>query len=413
MPDPSAPLAPSHNQGATLPLYLDEWLSEHQAGLIAIRRHIHSHPELSGAEFETAALVARKLIDAGLSPTLMPQKNGVLCDIGPAGPVVALRADLDALPLPDVKDVPYRSTVPNVCHACGHDVHTTVVLGAGLVLAKMHEEGNLPGRVRLIFQPAEERLPSGAPDVIEAGGLDDVHVIFGLHCAPQLPCGTIAVRSGNLTSAADFLEVRLYGPGGHAARPHLTSDLVYTICKIATQVPAILSRRMDTRSGASVVFGAISAGDDASTIPSEAVLRGTSRVLDRAAWDQLPALVTEIIHGVAEGSGATVEVNYMKGLPPVINDRFATAIVAGAGAAALGGSERVLEADVSMGGEDFACYLEETRGAMFRLGVAPPHLEHRHDIHQSNFDVDERAIGFGIRVLVHTALAAMSDPSFQ
>src|SRR5690242_10646616 len=205
-------------EGNDLLADLDAFLAEHEAELIEFRRDLHAHPELAFDEHRTTRRVASRLAAAGLRPVILPKGTGMLVDIGSEQvpyterPVVALRADMDALPMTDDKDVPYRSTVPNVCHACGHDVHTTIVLGAGLVLARMHREGLLNGRVRLIFQPAEERLPSGAPDVIEAGGLNDVQVIYGLHCAPQLPCGTIAVRSGNLTSAADFVEVTLQGP---------------------------------------------------------------------------------------------------------------------------------------------------------------------------------------------------------
>src|SRR3954468_16789164 len=197
-PGPATPLAgpdrsvtaswPETPPGADpLPGQLDRWLASRGAELVAVRRHIHAHPELSGHEFETAALVARELTRAGLSPRLLPKGNGVICDIGHGERVIALRADLDALPLPDTKDVPYRSTVDNVCHACGHDVHTTILLGVGLALKQLADRDELPGRVRLIFQPSEETMPSGAPEVIAAGALTGVEAIFALHCAPQLP----------------------------------------------------------------------------------------------------------------------------------------------------------------------------------------------------------------------------------
>src|SRR5437667_2242745 len=169
-----------------LPGQLDRWLAARGAELVAVRRHIHAHPELSGQEFETAAMVARELAAAGLSPRMLPKGNGVICDVGYGDRVIALRADLDALPLPDTKNVPYRSTVDNVCHACGHDVHTTVLLGTGLALAQLARRDELPGRVRLLFQPAEEQMPSGAPEVIAAGGLPDVAAILALPCFPPL-----------------------------------------------------------------------------------------------------------------------------------------------------------------------------------------------------------------------------------
>jgi amidohydrolase len=394
-----------------LPGQLDRWLAARGAELVAVRRHIHAHPELSHQEFETSGLVARELTKAGLSPRFLPKGNGVICDIGSGDRVIALRADLDALPLPDTKDVPYRSTVDNVCHACGHDVHTTVLLGTGLALAQLAERGELPGRVRLLFQPAEESTPAGAPEVISAGGLKDVAAIFALHCAPQLPAGLVGVRSGPFTAAADRVEVRLTGRGGHTARPHLTADLVHALGRVIVDVPALLDRRIDPRAGVSMVWGAVRAGEASNTIPGEGFVRGTVRILNRDAWREAPELVTSLIHSAVSGTGADVEVRYARGVPPVVNDRLATAVIAGAAGAALG-PDRVIEAELSMGGEDFAFYLDHVPGTMIRLGVGIPGSDVKFDIHQSAFDVDERAIGYGVRVMVHTALAAVSAGAF-
>jgi amidohydrolase len=394
-----------------LPGQLDRWLAARGADLVALRRHIHAHPELSGREFDTAERIAKELANAGLQPRFLPKGNGVLCDIGAGDRVVALRADLDALPLPDTKDVAYRSTIDNVCHACGHDVHTTVLLGAGLALAQLDARGDLPGRVRLIFQPSEEQFPSGAPEVIAAGGLKDVDAIFALHCFPQLPVGMVAVRSGPLTAATDMIEVRLTGRGGHTARPHLTADLVHALGRVVIDVPALLNRRMDPRAGVSVVFGAVKAGEAFNTIPIEGVARGTVRVLSRDAWRELPEILPQLVRDAVAGTGITSHIDYVRGVPPVVNDRMATAVVAGAAAAALG-PERVVEAEMSMGGEDFSFYVEQVPGAMIRLGVGVPGATEKLDIHQSSFDIDERAIGHGVRVFVHTALAALSSGAF-
>jgi amidohydrolase len=334
-----------------------------------------------------------------------------MCDIGYGDRVIALRADLDALPLPDTKDVPYRSTVDGVCHACGHDVHATVLLGTGLALAQLAERDELPGRVRLLFQPAEEAMPAGAPEVITAGGLRDVSAIFALHCAPHLPAGLVGVRSGPFTAAADKVEVRLTGRGGHTARPHLTADLVHALGRVVVDVPALLDRRIDPRAGVSMVWGAVRAGEAANTIPGEGFARGTVRILNREAWREAPELVTSLIHQAVASTGADVEVTYTRGVPPVVNDRMATAVIAGAAGAALG-PDRVIEAEISMGGEDFAFYLEHVPGTMIRLGVGIPGSDVKFDIHQSAFDVDERAIGYGVRVMVHTALAAASAGVF-
>jgi amidohydrolase len=374
--------------------------------LVSVRRHIHANPELSGEEYGTAEYLAGRLAAVGLEPRFLPRGNGLICDVGEGDQMVALRADLDALPLPDVKDVPYRSTVDGACHACGHDVHASVVLGAGLVAASLAEKGLLPGRVRLLLQPSEERFPSGAPEVIAAGGLEEVSAIFALHCDPRLEAGLIGVRSGPLTAAADQLEVRLRGTGGHTARPHLTTDLVNALGRVLVDVPALLSRRVDPRAGVSLVFGAVHAGQAANAIPQEGHVRGTVRILDRDVWQEVPDLLDELVHAAVAGTGAEASVQYTRGVPPVVNDRLATATMAGGAAAALG-SDRVVEAPVSMGGEDFAYYLEQVPGAMARLGVGRPGEEL--DLHQGSFDVDERAIGYGVRVLVHSVLAALDD----
>jgi amidohydrolase len=392
----------------TLPGRLDAWLAAHEAELVKLRRHIHAHPELSGQEFATAELVAATLRTAGLKPRMMAKGNGVLCDIGTGDRAVALRADLDALPLSDTKKVPYKSTVDNVCHACGHDVHTTILVGVGRMLAELEAAGELPGRVRLIFQPTEEQFPSGAPEVIAEGGLKDVESIFALHCYPQLPAGYVAVRSGPITAAADKIDIRLSGPGGHTARPHLTVDLAYALSRIVVEVPALLSRRLDPRAAASLVFGAVRAGEAHNAIANEGYARGTVRVLNPDAWRMLPDIVPQLVRDVVAGTGAVADIEYTRGVPPVINDRVATAVVAGAAAAALG-PDRVAEAEISMGGEDFAFYLEQVPGTMFRLGVGKPGAPSTMDIHQSTFDIDEKAIGYGVRVFVHTALAALSS----
>lgn len=404
MPDESGKSGHQAAQQDPLHDMLDGWLEKNQADLIAVRRHIHSHPELSGYEHQTAAMVVSRLEEAGLQPRLIPDGNGVICDIGDdTDRIVALRADMDALPLDDPKQVPYQSTVAGACHACGHDVHTTVLLGAGLALAQLHREGQLSGTVRLVFQPSEEKFPSGAPQMIDAGALDNVASIYAFHCDPKLPAGLVGVRSGPLTAASDMVEVQLTGKGGHTSRPHLTTDLVHALSRVVVDVPALLDRRLDPRTGVALVFGSIHSGSAANAIPQEGMVRGTVRMLDKDAWRTVPDMVTSIIEDVVKATGATANVTYTRGVPPVINDRVATAMLAGAASAALGEAQ-VVDTPVSMGGEDFSWYLEQVPGAMARLGVGRP--GEQLDLHQANFDVDESAIADGIRVMVHTALAA-------
>ncbi|MER2208124.1 MAG: amidohydrolase, partial [Rhodococcus sp. (in: high G+C Gram-positive bacteria)] len=243
---------------------IDTWIHAHTDDLVAWRRHIHANPELARREYATTEFVATRLTAAGLSPKILPGGTGLTCDIGPDGPRIALRADMDALPMQEATGATYSSTVPGVSHACGHDAHTTILLGAGLALATLPE---LPVGVRLIFQPAEEVMPGGALDVIAAGALDGVSRIFALHCDPRLEAGQVGMRLGAITSAADTIEVVLDSPGGHTSRPHLTTDLIYALGTVVTGLPGMLSRRIDPRTGTVMVWGAVSAGQAPNAIP--------------------------------------------------------------------------------------------------------------------------------------------------
>jgi amidohydrolase len=385
-------------------LDLSAFLATHTQELVHLRRHLHAHPELSKEERQTTALVARRLEAVGLRPRLLPTGTGLVCDIGHStGPVVALRADLDALPLQDEKDVPYRSIHPGVCHACGHDVHTTILLGAGLALAERTQL--LSGRVRLIFQPAEEQIPGGALDATAAGALKDVVAIYTLHCDPKIDVGRLGVRVGPITAAADMLEIALTGPGGHTARPYLTADLVYIISRVVTDMPAALDRLVDPRAGLNVTFGAVEAGRVHNVIPNSAVAKGTLRVLDRAIWADARKLVERVLEStVGAFPQITSRLDYQVGTPPVVNDENATAIMADAARAAIG-EECVLNAPQSLGGEDFSWYLEHVPGSLARLGVRIPGTDL--DLHAGLFDADERAIAIGIRILVQTAKDAL------
>ncbi|MFD9909458.1 amidohydrolase [Streptomyces sp. NPDC059063] len=400
------PGAPAGAQAPALPGTLPEAL---RAELIAFRRDLHMHPELGNQEFRTTSALKARLEKAGLAPRVLGCGTGLICDIGdiPAldgRPVLALRADIDALPIPDTKrGVPYRSTVPDRAHACGHDVHTTVVLGAGLVLADLARQGRLPQPVRLIFQPAEDVLPGGAPDAIDSGALDGVGRIIGVHCDPRVDAGRIGLRHGPITSACDRLEVSLDGPGGHTARPHLTVDLVTAAAKVVTDVPALVARRVDARSGLSMTWGRIEAGHACNVIPQHAELSGTIRCLDLGAWRQAPDLVHAAVQEVADLYRAKLEINYVRGVPPVVNDPAVTDLLRDA-MAARRGAEAVEGTEQSLGGEDFSWYLEHVPGAMARLGVRTPGERTVRDLHQGDFDADEHAITVGVELFTAAAL---------
>lgn len=385
------------------PAWLDDWLKAHAADVVAWRRHIHANPELSRREYNTTELVAKLLREVGLKPRILPGGTGLICDIGNGPRCVALRADMDALPLPENTGLPFASTVDGVSHACGHDAHTTVLLGTALALASATE---LPGRVRLVFQPAEEVMPGGALDVLAAGGLDGVERIFGLHCDPRLQVGRIGTRIGAITSASDLLELRLSSPGGHTSRPHLTADLVHALGTVITGLPTMLSRRVDPRSGTVLVWGAVHAGEAPNAVPQDGLVRGTLRTGDRDIWAELEPLVKDLVTGLLAPTGVGFDLHHRRGVPPVVNERESTQILRAGIEAALG-DDALAGTEQSSGGEDFGWYLEHVPGSFARLGVWNGQEKQR-DLHQPTFDLDERALLVGVRVMVHTALAALA-----
>ncbi|OKH96083.1 amidohydrolase [Streptomyces uncialis] len=378
-----------------------------RAELIAFRRDMHMHPELGNQEFRTTAAIKTRLEKAGLRPQVLKLGTGLICDIGTwdgVRPRLALRADIDGLPIPDMKTgCAYRSTVPDRAHACGHDVHTSVVLGAGLVLAGMDRAGTLPHPVRLIFQPAEEVLPGGATDAIAAGVLDGVGRIIGVHCDPRVDAGRIGLRHGPITSACDRLDISLDGPGGHTARPHLTTDLVIAAAKVATEVPALVARRVDARSGLALTWGRIESGHACNVIPQHAELSGTVRCLDLQSWRLAPDLVHAAIDEVAGLYRAKTEITYVRGVPPVVNDPQVTKLLRDAMTARRGAAS-VQDTEQSLGGEDFSWYLEHVPGAMARLGVRRPGERTVRDLHQGDFDVDESSIAVGVELFTAAAI---------
>lgn len=386
---------------------LDAFLDAHGEELVAFRRRLHAHPELSWAEHETTAAVRARLEVAGAAVAPLATETGLQVDLGEGpGPTILLRADIDALPLDDQKEVPYRSTVPGVCHACGHDVHTTILLGAGLALQRILGPEH-PGRIRLLFQPAEESMPGGAEALYRTAVLDDVDVAYALHCDPSLEVGQVGLRSGPITSAADRVVIRLSGPGGHTARPHLTSDLVHIAGRLITDLPAGLTKLTDSRDAVTMVFGQVHAGHAPNVIPTRAELAGTLRVRGRASWDSVQEIVESLVEAAITPFGATYELDYQRGSPPVDNDPQATAVLRAGTHAALGAAAGV-PTQQSVGNEDFSWLLERVPGAYGRLGVRPAGAPRWADLHAGGFDIDEGAIPAGVRLLVHTALEALS-----
>lgn len=372
--------------------------------LIEFRREVHAHPELSFKEFQTTERIFKRLEAAGMKPQLL-EGTGCFVDIGEGSFAVALRADIDALPILETTGLPFASQNPGVMHACGHDIHQTVMLGVALALHEIHQSHPLGRTVRIIFQPAEEQLPGGAIEAIRQGVLQGIPRAFALHCEPKVDAGKIGTRIGAITSASDTINIKLHGNGGHTSRPHLTQDLIYAMSQIAINVPAVLSRRMDVRSGVLVVWGQIEAGVAPNAIPADGFMAGTMRCLDADAWYRAGEILDDVIEQVAAPYGVQVEVEHIRGVPPVVNTEEETTMVEAASRAELG-EDSVVLVEQSMGGEDFAWMLQEVPGTMIRLGTRNPGGA-TYDLHRDDYVPDEHAIQCGVQVMTSTALRAV------
>lgn len=399
--------------------------------LVAFRRELHRHPEPAFEEVRTTSLLVARLRRAGLAPRVLPEGTGVVCDIVPRVPrsrgavgdrgFVALRSDIDALPVQDTKSVAYRSNVPGVSHACGHDVHTAALLGAGLVLAELAEAGELATPVRLLFQPGEEVLPGGALRAIAAGVLADVDAMFAQHCDPAVEVGRIALLDGPITSGQDEFVLTAEGRGGHSSRPHLTEDLVHAMSGMMSALPHVV-RRFAPQDGLVFTWTLVRAGEALNVIPTRGTLGGSLRTMNPTAWERIPEALADQFEGAARAGDGVRWTFDLSRRPPVVNT-----VVDGSRAAVLDlfGTEAVAETQQSLGGEDFAWYLSGTRGVpevpdtlgvpgnLARLGVRPrgTDAESFAHLHQGRFDVAEEAIGVGAAYLARMGAGSPDDPA--
>jgi amidohydrolase len=374
--------------------------------LIAIRRDMHAHPEIGHHEHRTTSLIVEELERAGLVVKVLPVGTGAYCDVLPGGfddsrGMVGLRADIDALPIPDGKNVDYASKNPGICHACGHDVHTAILIGVGLVLSRLRDLDLLTRGVRLIFQPAEETSPGGALDAIEGGVLHDLTEIYALHCDPRTDVGKIALKVGPITSAVDQVNITLIGTGGHTSRPQLTQDIIGALGALATMTQLLLSRRIDPRSGVSLMWGSINSGSVANAIPRTGEIVGTLRALDAAGWQLAKQLIPELAAEIVRPFGVEVDVAVTDGVPPAVNHARGVRRLTRATEEMVGPSA-VTTTEQSLGGEDFSWMLQQVPGALARLGVRTPG-QTCPDIHQPTFVVDEACIPVGLKVLAEVA----------
>ncbi|BAU08908.1 hydrolase [Fischerella major NIES-592] len=371
--------------------------------LIEIRRHIHSHPELSGQEYQTAAFVAGVLSSSGLHVQEGVGKTGVIGELQGTGEdkrILAIRTDMDALPIQERSGLEFASRIEGIMHACGHDVHTTVGLGTAMILAQMAEE--ISGKVRFLFQPAEE-IAQGASWMVADGAMDQVSGILGIHVFPSIPAGSIGVRYGALTAAADDLEIIIMGESGHGARPHEAIDAIWIASQVITTLQQAISRTQNPLRPVVLSIGKINGGRAPNIIADKVQLLGTVRSLHPETRANLPNWIERIVASVCNSYGAKYQVNYRQGIPSVQNDYFLTQLLQSSAEEAWGSDRVQVLSEPSLGAEDFSVYLERSPGSMFRLGVGFKDRVINYPLHHPQFEIDESAIVTGVVTMAYTA----------
>ena len=393
---------------------LDAAVDELVPRLVEVRRHLHAYPELSGSEVETTRHLAEHLRAAGIEPRLGPDDRGLVVDAPLATSAtqtkrVAMRADIDALPIQEVAGRAYGSQCPGRMHACGHDGHSGTVLGAVLALHALGQQGAFPWPVpwRAIFQPAEETL-NGAREMIAAGFVDEVAGIFSIHMDPGRAVGTVGMRVGAFTAHCDSLNITIAGQGGHAARPHQTRDPIAAGVLLISNLYQAIPRAVDSQDAVVLSFGQFLAGDAANVIPDRALVRGTLRTLDRKVREQALEQIRRVAAGVAAATRTEITVERTGGIESVVNDPALTEVARAAAVEVLGPQHVVEMARPSMGSEDFAAYLDLVPGNMFRLGCASETAGNS-ALHTPTFDLDERALAIGAKILARSCVL-WSDP---
>lgn len=371
--------------------------------LIEIRRHIHSHPELSGEEYQTAAFVAGVLSANGVHVQEGIGKTGVVGEVQGTSSdsrLLAIRTDMDALPIQERTNLEYASRKTGIMHACGHDVHTTVGLGTAMILSQIADE--LPGNVRFLFQPAEETAV-GASWMIQDRAMEKVTSVLSLHVFPSIEAGSVGIRYGALTAAADDLEIIIVGESGHGARPHEAIDAIWIASQVITTLQQAISRTQNPLRPLVLSIGQINGGRAPNIIADQVKLRGTVRSLHPETRTNLPAWITKIVSNICDCYGARYQVNYRPGTPGVQNDLALSQLLQTAAEEAWGSDRVLVLPEPSLGAEDFSLYLEHAPGAMFRLGVGYKDRAINHPLHHPQFDVDESAIVTGVVTLAYSA----------
>ena len=376
--------------------------------VIEIRRDLHAHPELSGHEEHTKYLVKGILEIQGYTIREYDDHYGLIADliVDENAPMVAIRADMDALPITEQTEEPYRSRVEGVMHACGHDSHTAIALGSAIAMAENRDQ--LPGNVRFIFQPSEESKEGGSLQMIEGGALEGIDAIFGLHAYPYLPTGQIGYKYGVMMASADIFTIEIFGRSAHGARPHEGVDAVLVSSMAVNSVNHIVSRRIDPLHPAVITMGTIEGGKAGNIICDHVTIKGTVRTINEAIRKDIPLMMEEAIKGVCKSMSATYNFGYVFGQPELINDNAMVDILIGEAEKIIGADNCIDLVDPVMGGEDFSEYLQIVPGTFFRLGTCSPDKNTCVPQHNSRFNVDDDALQYGMKILSATALEYLS-----
>jgi N-acetylcysteine deacetylase len=374
--------------------------------LVEIRRELHMFPEISNKEFETTNRINGWLKEFGIAQIPTTLKTGTAAEVAgqEQGWTIALRADIDALPIQEASNLPFRSKIDGVSHMCGHDVHTTIALGAGIILQELRDV--LPGNVRILFQPAEES-EGGAVSIIEQGLLEGVKSIIGLHNSPDIPTGTMGIKEGFFMASVDDFTITIKGKGGHAALPDKTIDPIVIGSAVVSQLQTIVSRTVSSKESAVVSIGAFQAGATNNVIPDKAILKGTVRTSNEEVRQNIYEVFKRVVTNTVTALGGEVEIDYQFLIPAVVNDKKITEIVRSV-AVSVFGEENTLLSDSTMGGEDFSYYQKEVPGCYVWLGSRNEEKGIIHGLHHPEFMVDEEAIKIGVQWMVQSAFQLLS-----
>ncbi len=385
---------------------IDRIVPELEQTLIYVRRHLHKNPELSRREFQTTAYLSTLLEKEGVEITRWDDCTGFIADVrgNRAAPIIAMRAELDGVGVEDKKDVTYASRVPNVMHACGHDLHATILIGVAIVCNRLKERLN--GSVRFIFQPAEEVVPGGSLDMIKRNAMDGLRGIIGFHSDPFLKVGTIGIKEGPLTAGADLFDIVIIGKSGHTARPHHGKDTILCAAKVIESLNQLVDREIDPREAFVLTIGQVHGGHSPNAIPERAEMSGTVRMLSKKTQERMPKLIERVIKGITDSMDISYEFYYHRGSPPVINDTELIRLIRKVAASTVG-EDQIVEMEQSMGGEDFSWYLEYTPGALVRIGVTKD--GNGPSLHSNTFDIDERVIPLGVNLFSQVAVSYLNS----